>query len=373
MALGDWRLLLARLLRGDTVDPPAAGERDAVQALAAEHRVDLLASWRITDGGRDLAAWFGDAAPRIREDGRTAAIIDGLRQRELTTVLDTLAAVPGVDPLLFKGAALAHSHYPRPWLRPRVDSDILISPARTRQAFDALCDLGYTRPPATRGLLVISQAFFTRTDRFGITHALDIHWKIANWHVVSAAMSHAELSARGVALDALGAAARTVTAADALLLACLHRAAHHRDSDDLLWLYDVHLLGIRLTDAEWSTFAAAARRGGVTALCRRGLALARETFRTAVPDDVFSELTVDQHERSAIYVSKDVRLVDGLLADVRSLPLRDALRLIAEHLCPPAEYIRAKYSVRSRRGLAWSYARRVLGGVPRWFSRESWS
>lgn len=373
MPPADPRALLASLLRGDMVDAPTAGDHSALQALAAEHRVELLASWRISSGGGDLAAWFGDATARIRDDARTAAIVDEIRRREITTVVETLASVSGAQPLVFKGSALAHTHYPRPWLRSRVDTDILVTRERARAAVDALAGLGYSRPPSTSGAFVMSQAFFTRIDRFGVTHALDVHWQIANWHVVSAAISHTELWPRSVALIALGSSARTVTPADALLLACIHRAAHHGDSDDLLWLYDIHLLAMRLTDVEWCAFATAARRGAVTALCRRGLALASDTFRTTVPDDVFSELMADRHERSAIYVSKDVRLVDGLLADVRSLPLRDALRLIAEHLCPPADYIRAKYGVRSRRGLAWSYARRVLEGLPRWFNRERWS
>lgn len=34
-------------------------------------------------------------------------------------------------------------------------------------------------------------------------------------------------------------------ASDALQIACLHRGAHHRNSDLLIWLYDIHLLAKR--------------------------------------------------------------------------------------------------------------------------------
>src|SRR4029077_4865821 len=122
-------------------------------------------------------------------------------------------------------------------------------------------------------------------------HALDVHWKIANRHVIARATSHGDLASRSVAVPALGEAAREVSHADALFLACLHRAAHHHDSEELLWLYDIHLIAEPLPSHDWACIVAAARRGAVQTICHRGLALAIDYFGSPVPRHVMDVLT----------------------------------------------------------------------------------
>ena len=364
---------LAAVVAGEPVDPPAPGHEQLFLDLAREHRVEQLAAWRICAQDRSLVPWFGDAADTLRQDARTLSLVDAVRNREITAIVASLATVEGAQPLLFKGAALAHSHYPQSWLRPRLDTDLLISPASTEPVFEALRAAGYARTTSTSGAFVVSQASFTRTDSYGVTHALDVHWRIANWQIIARVSTHADLASRSVALPALGPSARTVSEPDALLLACLHRAAHHRDSAELLWLYDIHLIAQRLTAADWTFLAAAAERGAVKAICARGMSLASDYFGSRVPTEVMNRLAAGDSEPSAIYLSKDVRLVDGLWSDLRALPLRDRVRLLSEHAFPPAEYIRKKYGVTSRASLLLSYARRIAAGVPRWFAPGNWS
>jgi len=365
--------LLAALLTGDDTNPPAFDRRQLFLELARDHRVEHLAAWRITERKGDLDAWFGATASGLREETRTLAVIDAVRNQEIASVLAHLAGIDGAQPLLFKGAALAHSHYPHSWLRPRLDTDMLVSPSSTALVFEALRTLGYQRTTSTSGALVVAQASFTRTDVFGVTHALDVHWKIANRQVIARVTSHGDLASRSIAVPALGEAARAVSGTDALLLACLHRAAHHRDSEELLWLYDIHLIAERLTSRDWACVEAAAGRGAVQTICHRGLALAVDYFGSPVPRQVMDVLAAARDEPSSIYVSKNLRLVDGLLSDLRALSVRDGVRLVAEHVCPPAEYIRKKYGITSRRSLLVFYARRIAAGVPRWFAPGGWS
>ena len=365
--------LLAALVTGDRVSPPAVHQRATLFELARDHRVDRIAAWRITTSGGDVEAWFGTEVSGVREDERAAAVVDAVRNREIAAVLERVATVGGARPILLKGAALAHSHYPHAWLRPRLDTDILVSPERTASVFQALGALGYQRTMSTSGTLVVSQASFTRIDGFGIVHALDVHWQIANWQVIARAASHADLASRCVAVPALGTAARALSPPDALLVACLHRAAHHRDSGELLWLYDIHLLAERLTAADWTFLLEAAGRGEVKTICRRGLALAIDYFGSAVPHHAMEALADARNEPSSIYVSKDVRLVDGLMSDLHALSWRNRVRLIAEHLFPPPAYIRSKYGLTARRSLLLFYARRIVSGVPRWFATGGWS
>jgi Uncharacterised nucleotidyltransferase len=364
---------LAALVSGRQVHPPPPEQRDRLVGLAREHRVEHLVAWQIAKQRGDLSLWFGETGEGLWAEARSAAVVDAIRQRELREVLSRISMVGNARPLLFKGAALGYTHYPQSWLRPRLDTDVLISPSSTEEVFKAFSDSGYVRANSNSGTLVMSQVSFLRTDTFGVSHAFDVHWKIANWHLIARVASHAELAARAVALPSLGSAARTVSDVDALLLACLHRAAHHRDSRELLWIYDIHLLAGRLTSDDWTALLTMATRGQVKSLCHRGLALAADLFNTSIPDHVADDLAAARQEPSAIYLSRDIRLVDGLLSDLRTMPLREGVRLLVEHIWPPVEYMRQKYGVTSRRSLLACYARRLATGVPRWLSPGGWS
>ena len=365
--------LLCDLIGGRSVSPPSADRRATLLECACAHRVERLALRAIRVRGDAPDLWFGATAADLGDE-QAWAVLDAVRTRELHTVATTLAAITGAKPIVFKGAALAHSHYPAPWLRPRLDTDIVISPHSVRHSLAALETIGYAHAVSISGELVSSQASLTRIDKFGVEHALDLHWKIANWQVVAAVLSHEEIASRAVALPAAGADARAASDRDALLIACLHRSAHHRDSGELLWLYDLHLLAGRMSAADWTEFVAAARRGKVKALLRRSLSLAIDRFQTHVPGDVLRALDTSAdavREPSAVYLSRDVRLVDGLMSDLRALPPRKRARLIAEHLFPPANYIRQRYHAHSPLSMAFGYVRRIALGLPRWFAARN--
>ena len=364
---------LCALLRGDAVRVPTEASRQPLCELAHDHRVEPLCIRALRERGVDPAAWFGNDASMLDSERRASAL-DVMRTRELHTVVERLADVPGASPVLIKGAALAYTHYPRPWLRPRLDTDILVSPADVDAVHAALREVGYQRVLSTSGSVVMYQAAFERTDRFGVTHALDLHWRISNWQALSQMLSHDEIAASSVAVTAVSARARATAPVHALLIACMHRAAHHRDSEELLWLYDIHLIASRMTEAEWHEVVAAAERAGVTALCARGLLLTATRFHTPLPATIVE--TADAWTRSgvsepsAVYLSKSIRLVDGLASDLRALTPRARLRLLREHLFPPAEYIRHKYGVSSPLAIAFSYLRRIAEGMPKWFASE---
>ena len=79
-------------------------------------------------------------------------------------VLGALGAA-GIPVLLLKGAAFAYALYPEPWLRPRQDTDLLISPNDVAEAGQLLERAGYQPARAVRGRLVTHQRIFVRHDR----------------------------------------------------------------------------------------------------------------------------------------------------------------------------------------------------------------
>ena len=365
--------LLCAIVDGQDREAPSEQRRILLE-LAREHRVEHLLAWRLRGRGADLRSWLG-AADELLQELRDQSVVDAIRNEEAARVITGLAGVDGAMPVLFKGAALAHSHYPESWLRPRLDTDLLLSATSVRGAFEVLRALGYRQATSTSGELVSYQASFERSDRFGVTHYFDVHWKVANWQVVADVLSHEEIAARAIPLPALGPYARAACASDGLVLACLHRAAHHRDSEELLWIYDIHLIACSLSDPEWTIALASAERGSVKAIFARGIALAIDRFSTPVPVEVTRQLDRWQHgavrEPSSVYLSKNFRLIDGLLSDLRSLHVSAGVRLLAEHLFPPAEYMRKRYGVRSRRSILLAYARRMVAGLPKWLASGS--
>jgi hypothetical protein len=348
---------LCAILRGETVASLDDAERDALFAAARVHRVDRLLAWQT----------------RQIDDGvRATVLLDELDVRELNRVIAALESA-GVVPLVLKGAALAHTHYAASWLRPRVDADLMIAMDQRQLATDVLHELGYQRPPFISGELVMSQMPFVRTGDLGREHALDVHWRISNPQRLADLPGYDELAARATTIIVRGQSVRTPCPMDGLLLACVHRAAHHDLSDHLLWIFDIHLLAQWFSEDEWTNFVALASKHEVRALCASGLQSASRCFYTAIPADVIARLAGGSHrpEPSAVYLRKDLTQVHRLLIDLRALQPRARIKLLVEHVIPPAEYVGEKYGVRRKYLLPFFYVRRMVEGVGSWVS-GSW-
>jgi hypothetical protein len=362
---------LCAIVGGHTFAWPPSVRVDVFLDLAEQHRLGPLLAWQCRDAAVDLNGWLGPAAASFQQGLRVASVTDAVQNAELTRVCDALDGVGGAAPVLFKGAALAQTHYPAPWLRPRLDSDIFISPASRHDVFARLQALGYEHRIKTA--FVNYQALFERRDDLGVEHSLDVHWKMSNRDPVADVLSHADIAARAAPLPGLGPRARGACAADALILAAVHRAAHHYDTLQLLWIYDVHCLAERLSAAEWDAVRAVAERSGIRRILGRAMALAIESFDTRIPDDIVRSIDawnrMPNAEPSSMYLAKDVRPWRLMLADLRSLGPAKGMRRVVEHLFPPADYLRNKYPSRSRLLMPFWYAWRILGGARRFLRR----
>jgi len=296
-------------------------------------------------------------------------LTEAVQVRELTRVLRALEDA-GAAPVVFKGAALAHTHYSESWRRPRYDADLLIAPESRVPVFAMLRSLGYEQRVFVSGDLVMYQAPFERVDHLGIEHALDIHWRIANPQVVSQVLTHDELLERSVTVRVQEAPMRVLSSVDALLVACVHRVAHHPDFEKPIWIQDIHLLATALEPAEWRTFVERAVSRSIRAVCLDGLQQAQARFQTEIPLEVLTSLGSRRGEPSAIFLRAGLRPIDRLVSDCRALRPVAAARLVREHLFPPADYMRAAYGFNSRALLPVYYAARVWTGMFKWFARQ---
>jgi hypothetical protein len=340
------------------INKPAAGVEpvsDELIALARHHRVHLLLAERA-------------AVAALAQERRDATAVEALREAELRRVLAALCAC-GVRAVLFKGAAIARTHYRSPELRVRSDTDVIVPADRHEDASCALEALGYRRPVETDGELIVSQFHGDFVDRAGITHALDVHWRISNAIAFAGLLSYEDIVREAVAIPGLGPDALGPCPVHGLMLACLHRIAHHPDSADLLWLYDLHLLVERLTKDDERMFVQLAHERRVRAVCAYSLADAFDRFGGRAGDLAARlELPAGVVEPTSPFVAPGRRPVDQLKADLRALdrwPQR--LQLLREHVFPGRDYMFARYGTHRPSSLPWLYLRRIVTGAPKWF------
>jgi hypothetical protein len=361
---------LTMLLRGDlpaAIHAAGAFHADRIGQSAARHGVTPLIADRLQSCDRTMRpAW----AQALIDDARADAAADMVTEIDLCGAIAALDRA-GVKPLLFKGAHLAYRDYQRPDLRPRVDADVLIRDGHdAREAADrALRALGYTAKPHVGGAWLMTQRLYVRRVDGQPHHAVDLHWRVSNPQAFARVLTHEELWRDAEPLTALGPAARGPSGPHALLIACLHRVAHHANDDCLIWLHDIDLIARRLTEGEWARFRSLARERRVARVCAASLLRAAAAFGTALAADARALTAVDGRSRtepSAAYLRGHLHGVRGAMVDLRAAPSWRARRQLAgEYMLPPAAYMRNVYARGSRAPLAWLYIRRLAAAATR--------
>lgn len=335
--------------------PDAGAVTEDVIHYAREHGLHLVLANRCP-------------VPALSSELRGAVAVEAAREVELRRVLDILAA-SGLRPILIKGAAVARTHYRRPESRPRLDADLMIPELGRARALAVLAGLGYAQPAETAGELCVSQFHCQRTDEHGITHALDVHWRISNVLAFADVLSYDELAGAAVRLPTLGPSAFAPCAAHSLVIACTHRIAHHRDTSRLLWLYDIHLLSASLSIEDRDLVAAIAERRQIRRVCAISLRRAHDAFGgSAGALAARLEPPPGTVEATAVLFDTPMRTIDVFAADIRTIGgWRERARLAREHLFPPPAYMFARYGTRRSLWLPWLYCRRIVAGAPKWF------
>lgn len=360
------RAWLAAVMRGAEPGAMPPGEAGLLEAARAEG-VLALCHHRL----RRSPAWT-QYPETLREaltrHARQAVAVELMRTAELRKVLAALAQA-GLPVLLLKGAALAYTLYPEPHLRERCDTDLLLpSREEAERAWRVLQTLGYQRPNAVSGDLITHELGCYKTGPGGLTHALDIHWRLNNAMLLSERLTFAELAAAAVSIPALGLHAHGLGLVHALLLACMHRVAHlpAGNADRLIWLYDIHLLAQCLSDAQWQEWMTLAEERGVCGPCLDGLRTAQLAFEMVLPADIQHRLKAGA-DREGWFDPRLARKRWRLeWLNFRALPSTAArLRWLGQYLFPDADYIRRKYGLRHSLWVPWFYGVRIVQGVAR--------
>jgi Uncharacterised nucleotidyltransferase len=350
--------------------PRAVEAIDARLLAAADgHGVTALLGEALSAAG--LMATLSDPARvHLARVTREAAVIDAVTHAHACRVCSALGDAD-VDALVFKGAALSHTHYRAPWLRPRGDVDLLVPLDQAATAAAVLEAHGCRRVPSPEGEWVTHQSRYVG-HAASCEVAYDLHWRLADPHAFAVAFDHASLLASAV--PGPFPRVRMAGPVDALLIACVHRAAHHFDTDRLLLVCDIDRIARRLSEEEWARFALRAETSRVCAVCLRGLDLAATLLETPVLPAVRTALAfAGPDEPTARYVSGSMtRKVDVLWSDLSALAAwGPRVALVREHLFPPRAYMAARCGRSDPSSLIVlaSYLDRVVRGATGWFRR----
>lgn len=370
---------------GDTSPREAAADALVCGTLAGDcppaalPAADLAALWdraRIEDVDVIVADVLcrGTIAPELRQQGAArlaeAELRGLLRYRELCRLAAAFDAEQ-VDVLLLKGAGLAYTVYRAPHHRPSRDIDLFIR-RRTRGAAErALAACGYRRMREPDGQVAHGQSHYVRADGNRLNHFVDLHWRVSNLHLFAGALPFESAWTASISVRDIEPPSRTLSLPDALLLACIHRVAHHHDAPDLLWLWDIHLIASSLTAEERDRFVSHAERTRVRAVAARGLELARERFGTPSAQEMLVSLTqAGPVEPTARFVGGGLRQLDRVRADLAATGRwADRATLVGEHLFPSPAYMREVYSRCPAGLLPLAYLDRIIRGMPKWFRR----
>lgn len=245
---------------------PMAGERlaaIAAEILSAEQAIELRLAGIVRLGMRAPAAIEAKLISAERRE-LAAYLFSSPRTGE---ILRTLGAA-GVVPAVLKGSSLAERLWPRPWMRPAGDLDLLIEERELPRAVSALARLGL-RPrcdgapgrfrPAFSGVVLESRAG---------EEVVDLHTRL--FRSVGSGIDTAGVLSRTRESDFLGERVRLLDPADEILFLLVHAAAHGAVHPK--WLIDLHAAAIAYPRGAWLT---AAERAKATRATRPFWAAAR--------------------------------------------------------------------------------------------------
>lgn len=334
-----------------------------IAAGCPDHALDAeLRELARVEGVLPLIEWIGGPVP---PQLRTQAVLQLARRARLRRLLDLLAA-DGVTVIVFKGAHLAYTFYPDPALRPHVDIDLLIHPRDVEAARRVLERSGHRLLPHVSGRFVMSQ--FHYVDGGAGAHTYDVHWQIANPTMFRDLLPFEHVRAQAVRLEPFGAHGLGPSVPHAMLIACMHRAAHHGASDRLIWLQDLRLMLQSASTRQLDEFCRLADAAGLNAVCADACARTADLFGdVAVPARLRVQAgATPEPTRAYLAAPSPLR---HLWLDLRALgSWWDRAVLLREHLFPPVGYIRQ--TADSRAPLPWHYATRIVRGALAWMRAE---
>lgn len=331
---------------------------EAALDIAPEHGVEPLLYYSL----KNKEIW--ESVPEDLRERLTARVkfyvaVELLMSHDLQGVINLLNR-ENIKIVLLKGAALAISHYPEPYLRTRCDTDIYIDAGDIERVISIFKKSGYF----FSNLQLKSHQFnCTKKVSGNLVISFDIHWRLSNAPRYSRLFSHQEIERSLRKIGDIGEifAFNTV---DSLLLACMHLAGNPEHNDKrLIWLYDIHLIVQSMTQDQCDEFVEKAVTKGINEVCRRYLLLAKEYFYSDISAEMLLQL--DRESKNRIFRERVLSsYLFLIISDIIILPTFGLkISLLKELMFPSPEELKIKYGPDKSRYTALLYIRYYLEGI----------
>jgi len=350
--------LIAAALRGQGLEPPRA-LWPSVISRAHEHGVVPLLARAAAQAG-----WQDELCNHLRAPAAAETAHCLLRRRELQRVARAFSDA-GVPVFLIKGAHLESDCYDE-GLRPRSDTDMLIRDQDRTDVRRLLIAAGYVPAQHVTGSVAFMQFHFIHHDDHGVVHPLDVHWRISNAAAFASRVCWQDCWVERSPAPGLSPGVFVPSLPLALMIACIHRVAHHYSSDRLIWIYDIHTIAGRLDERQFDEVIRLASERGMLQVVASGLQATAKHFATLLPERVLDRIrdVCDADAEVRRFLDGSLGSIEVLLSDWRQLrgfALR--LRFLREHLFPNPEFIRNRYGVSQTFALPFLYFHRLAVGA----------
>lgn len=315
---------------------------------------------------------------------KNSYIADNLWEQNHAQLIAALVAslkAEDIHPLLFKGTALAYTHYTHPSIRVRGDTDILVTEKEYEPTKDILLSMGFTTAKIAGTFYSVIEQEFVLIDDMGLEHHIDLHREVSSCPYVAKSLTHEELAQNAIGSKISGQPIKVVGNIDALLIACFHHhksltTYDHADIDNplsayiLIWVYDIHLLSYALKPHDWDQLINQASRFGMAASCYVGLTLAKTFFNSDIPYETISKLHAEGRDTKVDKYLKAGDLDRVVMSISSQHGIKNTLGYLSEAIFPNKSYMRERYSDVKPPWLVYLYARRTLNRVIRYMKQR---
>lgn len=325
-----------------------------VQTLTVE-QLDANGLLPIVDCAGELAS---AALQQAARQARQQLLARELLNRELVQKIGKRLQQASVPAIVLKGEALAH-RYPALALRPRHDIDLWVAEAQRGLAETELRALGGEPVPTACGRWIQPEQLW-RLPAGRSWIGIDLHWQPTSRPALLATLPFARCLAEGQPMPD-GHGLRMLGDVDALLLACIHRLAHHRhEPERLIWQLDIALLWDALDFHERERACSRAVSTGVGCLLADGLLQAAGWLQESPAKALLQLAPCRTREPARVLLQRDPVVADWRF-DLAQARGRQRWQVLRDYTLPSAEFMRHRFAHARWRWLPWLYLRRLLG------------
>lgn len=330
------------------------------------HGISLL----LVDSASNLTDWPKGAATRVKDEARQQSFWELSHHKSVALLCEALNTA-GVQPVVTKGTSLAYSLYPNPAIRRRGDSDILVPDGDRDHVRDILRQCGFSPCEDDRPL----QESWQIDVPPNFNHVIDMHWRVNASAAISKQVEAGRAGIETIDLPRLSPNSKGAAPLDNLILTSINRSLHVMmgyvlgdeklfECDRLIWAVDMDLLCASFGEHEWDRLADHCTVTGASSVVLSGLAFARDSLDTPIPQEIFDRLADSPvHDDISSYVTSKSAFERFKLDLAASPTMTEKLRLIYFKAFPGSDVLYDRYPDAQDWPVAALRARRLVSGL----------